>query len=147
MEKQKLDFLTAKARKLRDDAIEIIGHFGVGHIGGTMSVMDALTVIYYAKANVDPKIRKSGQGQSDYVKGTRRACDVRGACRFGIFPERVAAHAQRARHKSSFSLRYDQDSRHRHDGRLAGARFVGGRGYGSCGKDGWQSCDNLLLYR
>ena len=38
MQKEKLDFLTAKARKLRDDAIEIIGHFGVGHIGGTMSV-------------------------------------------------------------------------------------------------------------
>ncbi|MCQ2602400.1 MAG: transketolase [Clostridia bacterium] len=57
MEKAKLDFLTAKARKLRDDAIEIIGHFGVGHIGGTMSVMDALTVIYYDKAkdNIDPK--------------------------------------------------------------------------------------------
>ena len=33
MQKEKLDFLTAKARKLRDDAIEIIGHFGVGHIG------------------------------------------------------------------------------------------------------------------
>lgn len=54
MEKQKLDFLTAKARKLRDDAIEIIGHFGVGHIGGTMSVMDALTVIYYDKAKRRP---------------------------------------------------------------------------------------------
>ena len=26
MQKEKLDFLTAKARKLRDDAIEIIGH-------------------------------------------------------------------------------------------------------------------------
>ena len=45
MEKQKLDFLTAKARKLRDDAIEIIGHFGVGHIGGTMSVMDAACTV------------------------------------------------------------------------------------------------------
>ena len=54
MQKEKLEFLTAKARKLRDDAIEIIGHFGVGHIGGTMSVMDALTVIYYDKANIDP---------------------------------------------------------------------------------------------
>ena len=54
MQKEKLEFLTAKARKLRDDAIEIIGHFGVGHIGGVMSVMDALTVIYYDKANVDP---------------------------------------------------------------------------------------------
>ncbi len=55
MEKTQLDFLTAKARKLRDDAIEMIGHFGVGHIGGVMSVMDALTVIYYAKANVNPQ--------------------------------------------------------------------------------------------
>ena len=27
MQKEKLEFLTAKARKLRDDAIEIIGHF------------------------------------------------------------------------------------------------------------------------
>ena len=54
MQKEKLEFLTAKARKLRDDAIEIIGHFGVGHIGGVLSVMDALTVIYYDKANVDP---------------------------------------------------------------------------------------------
>ena len=54
MQKEKLEFLTAKARKLRDDAIEIIGHFGVGHIGGAMSVMDALTVIYYDKANIDP---------------------------------------------------------------------------------------------
>lgn len=55
MQISQLDFLTEKARKLRDDAIEMIGRFGVGHIGGVMSVMDALTVIYYAKANVDPK--------------------------------------------------------------------------------------------
>ena len=55
METSKFEFLTAKARQLRDDAIEMIGRFGVGHIGGVMSVMDALTVIYYDKANVDPK--------------------------------------------------------------------------------------------
>lgn len=55
METSQFEFLTAKARQLRDDAIETIGRFGVGHIGGTMSVMDALTVIYYAKANVDPE--------------------------------------------------------------------------------------------
>ena len=54
MQKEKLDFLTAKARKLRDDALEIIGHFGVGHIGGTMFVLDALTVIYSDNAIVDP---------------------------------------------------------------------------------------------
>ena len=53
MDKTKLEFLTTKARKIRDDVIEIIGHFGSGHIGGAMSVVDALTVIYYDKANVD----------------------------------------------------------------------------------------------
>lgn len=59
MQKEKLAFLKDKALKLRHDAIEIIGHFGVGHIGGTMSVMDALTVIYYDKANIDPKNPKN----------------------------------------------------------------------------------------
>ncbi len=54
METAQLEFLTAKARQLRDDAIETIGRFGSGHIGGAMSVMDALTVIYYAKANINP---------------------------------------------------------------------------------------------
>lgn len=55
MDASKLEFLKEKALKLRHDAIEIIGHFGVGHIGGVMSVMDALTVIYYDKANINPK--------------------------------------------------------------------------------------------
>lgn len=55
MEQKQLDSLTSKARQLRDDAMEIMMHFGSGHVGGVMSVMDALTVIYYAKANIDPK--------------------------------------------------------------------------------------------
>ncbi len=55
METSKLNFLKEKVQKLRYDAIEIIGRYGVGHIGGVMSVMDALTVIYYDKANIDPK--------------------------------------------------------------------------------------------
>ncbi|MEG2273808.1 MAG: transketolase [Clostridia bacterium] len=55
MEISKLNLLKDKAKKLRYDVIEIIGHFGVGHIGGAMSVMDALTVIYYDKAKIDPK--------------------------------------------------------------------------------------------
>jgi len=55
MESSTLTALTVKARQLRDDAIQTIGTFGVGHIGGTLSVMDALTVIYYSKAkNLNP---------------------------------------------------------------------------------------------
>lgn len=55
MEDKKLAFLTAKAKQLRCDALETIGRFGSGHVGGVMSVLDALTVIYYDKANVDPQ--------------------------------------------------------------------------------------------
>jgi len=55
MDDSQQNFLTVKARQLRDDAIETIGRFGVGHIGGVLSVIDALTVIYYSKANIDPK--------------------------------------------------------------------------------------------
>ena len=55
MEKEKLAFLQEKAKKLRYDVIEMIGRFGVGHIGGCMSVMDALTAIYYDKGNMDAK--------------------------------------------------------------------------------------------
>lgn len=53
MDTTQKEFLTAKARQLRDDVVETIGRFGSGHIGGAMSVMDALTVIYYSKANLD----------------------------------------------------------------------------------------------
>lgn len=55
MDVSQSEFLTVKARQLRDDAIQTIGTYGVGHIGGVLSVMDALTVIYYSKANIDPK--------------------------------------------------------------------------------------------
>ena len=55
MDVSQSEFLTAKARQLRDDAIQTIGTFGVGHIGGVLSVIDALTVIYYEKANIDAK--------------------------------------------------------------------------------------------
>ncbi len=50
----RIDFLKDKANELRMSALETISHFGSGHVGGVMSVMDALTVIYYDKANVNP---------------------------------------------------------------------------------------------
>ncbi len=50
----KINFLKDKAKELRLSALETISHFGSGHVGGVMSVMDALAVIYYDKANVNP---------------------------------------------------------------------------------------------
>ena len=55
MEKQKLEYLQSKALDVRKIAVEMIGRLGVGHIGGTLSIVDLLAVLYYDIAKVDPK--------------------------------------------------------------------------------------------
>ena len=54
MDKQKLEFLNAKSDEIRKILIEMIGRLGVGHVGGSLSVVDLLTVLYYDLAKVDP---------------------------------------------------------------------------------------------
>ena len=41
-------------RDIRCDILECIGHLGVGHIGGCLSLVEALTVLYFREMNVDP---------------------------------------------------------------------------------------------
>ncbi|MDE7190875.1 MAG: transketolase [Clostridia bacterium] len=55
MDKQKLEYLQSKALDVRKIAVEMIGRLGVGHIGGTLSIVDLLAVLYYDIAKVDPK--------------------------------------------------------------------------------------------
>ncbi len=55
MDKQKLEHLQSKALDIRKIAVEMIGRLGVGHIGGTLSIIDLLAVLYYDVAKVDPK--------------------------------------------------------------------------------------------
>lgn len=47
--------LQEKADDIRKLIIEMIGRLGVGHIGGALSVVDVLTVLYYKEMNIDPK--------------------------------------------------------------------------------------------
>ncbi len=47
--------LQKKALELRKLTIDEIGYLGVGHIGGAMSIMELLTVLYYKEMRVDPK--------------------------------------------------------------------------------------------
>jgi transketolase len=54
MEKATLDTLKAKAKEIRKLTIEEIGNLGSGHIGGSMSIADLLTLLYYHKMKVDP---------------------------------------------------------------------------------------------
>ena len=55
MDKQELANLERKAKEIRRLTIEEIGNLGLGHIGGSLSIVDILTLLYYRKMqNIDP---------------------------------------------------------------------------------------------
>jgi transketolase len=54
MDSQEKSTLERKARQLRMLILEMIGKLGVGHIGGALSIVEALTVLYYKHMNIDP---------------------------------------------------------------------------------------------
>ncbi len=49
-----IDELTKKANGLRKDVIEEVYRSSAGHVGGDLSVMDILTVLYFGVMNVSP---------------------------------------------------------------------------------------------
>lgn len=55
MDKVRKQFLEEKAREIRISTINMIGRLGVGHIGGSMSVIEILTVLYYQEMHIDAR--------------------------------------------------------------------------------------------
>jgi len=55
MNAEKLRELEARAKEIRKLTIEEIGTLGVGHIGGAMSVVELLALLYFEKMHIDPK--------------------------------------------------------------------------------------------
>jgi len=55
MEAQTLLKLKNQAKEIRKLIISMIGNLGVGHIGGSLSIVEILTILYYKYLNVDPK--------------------------------------------------------------------------------------------
>ena len=47
--------LIEKCKEIRRYTLESIAHLGVGHIGGSLSIAELLTVLYYKQMRVDPK--------------------------------------------------------------------------------------------
>ena len=52
--------LEEKCREVRADVIRTIGTLGVGHIGGSLSIVDLLVVLYEKHMRVDPKNPRRG---------------------------------------------------------------------------------------
>ena len=55
LEKLEIQELEQKARKVREDIIEEVYAAKSGHPGGSLSIADILTVLYFREMNVDPK--------------------------------------------------------------------------------------------
>ena len=58
MEKQKLDFLKQTAAQIRLDIVEAVHAASSGHPGGSLSIAEIITYLYFEEMNVkadDPK--------------------------------------------------------------------------------------------
>ena len=55
MDQQKLHELRVFAAEIRLETLKIIGSRGFGHVGGSMSMADAMAVLYGAVMNIDPQ--------------------------------------------------------------------------------------------
>ena len=54
MNEKKKKFLEEKARETRKLLIKTFGEAGQGHVGGSFSIVDVVTVLYFDQMNVDP---------------------------------------------------------------------------------------------
>jgi transketolase len=80
--------LEAKAREIRALTIDAIGYLGMGHIGGSMSIVDALTLLYYRHMRIDPADpRRRDRDQLVLSKGHAGPALYATLASKGYFPE------------------------------------------------------------
>ncbi|WP_072016485.1 hypothetical protein [Neosynechococcus sphagnicola] len=59
-----------KAKEIRRFIVNEIGHLGVGHIGGCLSIADVLAVLYHYEIRIDPTNPKN-EGRDRFILPTR----------------------------------------------------------------------------
>ena len=52
---EKMQELRVFAQEIRLETLKTIGSLGFGHVGGSMSIIDALAVLYGEVMKIDPK--------------------------------------------------------------------------------------------
>lgn len=58
--------LAGKCRDIRCLIMDMLGHLGVGHVGGSLSIVETLVTLYYKHMRVDPKNPKQA-GRDRFV--------------------------------------------------------------------------------
>ena len=71
-----LQTLKLKALEIRKLTIEEIGNFGSGHIGGSMSIVEMLTYLYYHEMHVDHALRNAERTVTAILQGEGVACTL-----------------------------------------------------------------------
>jgi transketolase len=75
------------AKEIRALTIECIASIGQGHIGGSLSIVDALTVLYYKHMNIDPSNpKKEGRDRLVVSKGHAGPVQYSALAVRGYFP-------------------------------------------------------------
>ena len=88
MDTDTLRRLEEKALRIRTLTIDAIGYLGVGHIGGSLSIVEVLTILYYKYMNVDPNdMKKKDRDQLVLSKGHAGPTLYSVLADKGFFPE------------------------------------------------------------
>ncbi|MBQ2597175.1 MAG: transketolase, partial [Oscillospiraceae bacterium] len=75
---------------IRCDTLRAIGHLGVGHIGGCLSVIELLTVLYFEAMNIDPAQPKMpGRDRFICSKGHAGPAVYAALANRGFFPKEM----------------------------------------------------------
>jgi transketolase len=70
MNESENNFLMEKSKHIRRLTVDEIGILGIGHIGGCLSIVEALVVLYYKHMNIDPlNPKKEGRDRFVLSKG------------------------------------------------------------------------------
>ena len=79
--------LKALCRDLRCDIMTAIGHLGVGHAGGSLSIVELLAVLYFKEMHIDPA-RPDMPGRDRFIcsKGHAGPAVYAALARRGYFP-------------------------------------------------------------
>lgn len=88
LDSQILETLKAKAKDIRVSTIKEIAHLGKGHIGGSMSIVEILTYLYFYEMNIDPKNpKKEGRDRLVCSKGHAGPAVYAALAEKGFFPK------------------------------------------------------------
>ena len=125
--KQKMQELRVFAAEIRLETLKVIASRGFGHVGGSMSMADAMAVLYGEVMNIDPKYPR-WEDRDWFVLSKGHGGPVMYATLGlkGYYP----IHPEPAEHQIPISYRPYYDTGCRSDHRFPGSGLFHRRGHG-----------------